>query len=140
MLRIVDCTWMEWSLFPVSFYTSQLIPDYDWRTKSRFNTKTIQQLYHDDMNVTSHLLANLKLSFYWRNLINEDLLSLFKRWASTESHTQVPDFILFGEFHSFVVFVVLLSMRSVACVVKYFLHSNRPRMEVIMFYILPVTI
>ncbi|XP_046450491.1 uncharacterized protein LOC124198610 [Daphnia pulex] len=74
----------------------RLIPDYDRETVSRFNTPTAEQLYHDDMNITSPLLANLKLAFFWRNLINEEMLSLFRRWASTEDQSQVPDLIFFG--------------------------------------------
>ena len=48
------------------------------------------------MNLTSRLMGNLKISFYWRNLINEVMLADFRRWASTEDHAQVPDLILFG--------------------------------------------
>ena len=48
------------------------------------------------MNVTSHLLDNLRVSFYWRNLIRSDLIADFKRWASTSDDSQVPDFILLG--------------------------------------------
>jgi hypothetical protein len=77
-----------------------LIPDYDRETVSRFNTQTAEQLYHDHMNITSPLLTNLKLAFFWRNLINEEMLSLFRRWASTEDQSQVPDLIFFGELNS----------------------------------------
>jgi hypothetical protein len=75
----------------------QLIPDYDKTTESLV-TKVAENLYHDDLNLTSPLLGNLKVSFYWRNLIKEDMLADFRRWASADDHTDVPDFILFSKF------------------------------------------
>jgi hypothetical protein len=76
-------------------------------TTSTFLTKFAEKVYHDDMNVTSHLLADLKLAFFFRNLINEDMLSLFRRWASTEDRTQVPDLIFFGGLNLFLTAVVV---------------------------------
>uniref|UniRef100_A0A0P5SX70 Putative Lactosylceramide n=1 Tax=Daphnia magna TaxID=35525 RepID=A0A0P5SX70_9CRUS len=70
-----------------------LIPDYD-RAKSIKKTAFAQYVFHDDGNVTSRILDNLLVSFYWRNLIRNDLIADFKRWASTENINQVPDFIL----------------------------------------------
>jgi hypothetical protein len=73
----------------------QRIPDYDRQIES-LHTKIAENPYHDDMNLTSRLLGDLKISFYWRNLINEDMLADFRRWASSSSGDQVPDLILFG--------------------------------------------
>jgi hypothetical protein len=46
--------------------------------------------------VTSWLLHDLRVSFYWRNVIKDDLIADFKRWASTNDDSHVPDFILLG--------------------------------------------
>jgi hypothetical protein len=48
--------------------------------------------------VTSWLFDNLRISFYWRDLIKDDLIADFKRWASTDDDSQAPDFILLGRF------------------------------------------
>jgi hypothetical protein len=52
--------------------------------------------FHEDRNVTSWLLHDLRVSFYWRNVIKDDLIADFKRWASTNDDSHVPDFILLG--------------------------------------------
>ncbi|EFX67892.1 hypothetical protein DAPPUDRAFT_260933 [Daphnia pulex] len=49
-----------------------------------------------DPLVTSWLFDNLRISFYWRDLIKDDLIADFKRWASTDDDSQAPDFILLG--------------------------------------------
>ncbi len=48
--------------------------------------------------MTSWLFDNLRISFYWRDLIKDDLIADFKRWASTDDDSQAPDFILLGRF------------------------------------------
>jgi hypothetical protein len=52
--------------------------------------------FHEDRNISSPLMDDLLVSFYWRRLIKEDLIADFKRWASTDDDNQVPDFILLG--------------------------------------------
>ncbi len=78
----------------------QFIPDYDRKTAS-ISTTFAEYAFHEDMNVTSRLLDNLRVSFYWRNLIRSDLIADFRRWASNDNGTQAPDFILLGGFKYF---------------------------------------
>ncbi|XP_046638266.1 N-acetylneuraminate 9-O-acetyltransferase-like isoform X3 [Daphnia pulicaria] len=73
----------------------RFIPDYDRKTAS-ISTTFAEYAFHEDMNVTSRLLDNLRVSFYWRNLIRSDLIADFRRWASNDNGTQAPDFILLG--------------------------------------------
>ncbi|XP_046451378.1 uncharacterized protein LOC124199581 isoform X2 [Daphnia pulex] len=75
----------------------RLIPDYD-RKVSRVSNLWVPYLeeHHADCNVTSHLLDNLKVSFYWRNIIQTNLIDDFMRWASADDKSKVPDFILLG--------------------------------------------
>lgn len=54
--------------------------------------------HHDDRNVTSQLLGNLRISFFWRNLINNELIADFERWASTDDDSRTPDYIFLGGF------------------------------------------
>ncbi|KZS14700.1 Uncharacterized protein APZ42_020092 [Daphnia magna] len=73
----------------------QWIPDFD-RTIARNSTITAVYAFHEDRNLTSHLMDNLLVSFYWRPFIHEDLITNFKHWASTSKGDPVPDFILLG--------------------------------------------
>ncbi|KZS04101.1 Uncharacterized protein APZ42_033030 [Daphnia magna] len=72
------------------------VPDYDRKIGSQ-STVFAQYPFHEDRNLTSQVLDNLIVSFYWRNLIKEDLIADFKRWASTSDHNHAPDFILLGK-------------------------------------------
>ncbi|KAI9557796.1 hypothetical protein GHT06_014545 [Daphnia sinensis] len=77
----------------------RLFPDHDSRITTQFNrfaynNWTMQ--HHDDRNVTSQLLGNLRISFFWRNLINNELITDFERWASTDDDSQAPDYIFLG--------------------------------------------
>ncbi|XP_057368637.1 uncharacterized protein LOC130689715 [Daphnia carinata] len=74
---------------------TQWLPDYD-RTIVRNSTKDAEFAFHEDRNLTSKLMDNLIVSFYWRPLIQEDLIADFKRWASSSKGISVPDFILLG--------------------------------------------
>lgn len=57
-----------------------------------------REAFHGDRSVTSHLLDDLQISFYWRNLIKNDVLTDFQRWASTGiDYVREPDFILIGK-------------------------------------------
>ena len=49
--------------------------------------------FHDDRNVTSKLL-NLRISYYWRRLANEDFIETFREWNTHDS--TLPDYILMG--------------------------------------------
>ena len=50
---------------------------------------------HDEMNITSDLL-NLRLSYYWRPLANnEDLIQTFRKW-NTPPYDSTPDYIFTG--------------------------------------------
>ncbi|KAI9552440.1 hypothetical protein GHT06_022806 [Daphnia sinensis] len=71
------------------------VPDYDRKIGSQ-STVFAQYPFHEDRNLTSPVLDNLIVSFHWRNLIKEDLIADFKRWASTSDHNHAPDFILMG--------------------------------------------
>ncbi|XP_046450332.1 uncharacterized protein LOC124198516 [Daphnia pulex] len=73
----------------------RLIPDFDRRIE-RYSNVWYPFHYHEDRNVTSWLFDNLRISFYWRDLIKDDLIADFKRWASTDDDSQAPDFILLG--------------------------------------------
>ncbi|XP_057380133.2 uncharacterized protein LOC130702482 [Daphnia carinata] len=77
----------------------RLFPDYDSQITTQFNRfayKNWSMQHHDDRNVTSQLLDNLRISFFWRNLINNELIADFKRWASTDDDSQAPDHIFLG--------------------------------------------
>ena len=71
-----------------------LIPDYDREMEST-STTFAEYYFHEDRNVTSRLLGNLLISFYWRNLIRRDLIDDFKRWAIAEDN-QAPDLLFIG--------------------------------------------
>ena len=62
---------------------------------TRKSTATAKYKFHEDTNTTSELL-NLRVSFYWRPLANEELLKTFLGW-NTPPYTSTPDFILMGK-------------------------------------------
>ena len=71
-------------------FMTQLIPDYDRRR----NDELEEQLFHNDANVTSLILGGLIISYRWRPLINDKLLSEFRDWVTKP--TTAPDFTLIG--------------------------------------------
>ncbi|XP_045028730.1 uncharacterized protein LOC123471454 [Daphnia magna] len=77
----------------------RLFPDHDSQITTqfdRFANKNLTMQHHDDRNVTSQLLGNLRISFFWRNLINNELIADFERWASTDDDSRTPDYIFLG--------------------------------------------
>jgi hypothetical protein len=72
-----------------------LIPDYDREITRYSNIEDPFKQHHDDRNITSRLFNNLRISFYWRNLITNNLMADFKYWALSKD--EAPDFILLGE-------------------------------------------
>ena len=71
----------------------QLIPEYDREPNQRLD----ERIYHDDVNVTSRLLDDLIVSFRWRPIIDEKIISDIRNWtSSSDGFDQVPDFILIG--------------------------------------------
>lgn len=69
------------------------MPDNDLnRTKGI--TPKVRINFHVDLNVTSELL-NLRMSYYWRPLVNEEMFNLFRHW-NTPPYNSIPDFILMG--------------------------------------------
>ena len=61
---------------------------------SRKSTATAKFKFHEDRNMTSESL-NLRVSFYWRPLANEELLKTFLDW-NTPPYTSTPDYVLMG--------------------------------------------
>jgi hypothetical protein len=62
----------------------------------RSPTPRAQCFYQEDRNVTSEAL-NLRLSFYWRPLANEDLIKTFREW-NTPPYRSTPDYIVMGKY------------------------------------------
>ena len=71
----------------------QLIPNYDQQV-TKISTPTAKFHFHEDRNVTSDEL-NLQVSFYWRPLVNDQLINTFRNW-NTPPYSSTPDFILMG--------------------------------------------
>ncbi|XP_057368116.1 uncharacterized protein LOC130689121 [Daphnia carinata] len=71
------------------------IPDYDRRTTASNASAFAEYYFHEDRNLTSALQNSLRVSFYWRDLIREEVLADFERWSSASNPTS-PDFILLG--------------------------------------------
>ena len=70
-----------------------MIPEYDREPNQRLD----ERIYHDDVNVTSRLLDDLIVSFRWRPIIDEKIISDIRNWtSSSDGFDQVPDFILIG--------------------------------------------
>ena len=70
-----------------------MIPDYDLQMKRSAMPKGVY-FYQEDRNVTSKAL-NLRLSFYWRPLANEELIATFREW-NTPPYRSTPDYIVMG--------------------------------------------
>ena len=51
-------------------------------------------LWRESRNVTSELL-NLRVSLFWRKMINQDMIETFQNW-NTPPYTSRPDFIILG--------------------------------------------
>ena len=60
----------------------------------RSPTPRAQYVWHEDRDVTSEAL-NLKMSFYWRPLANEELIKTFSEWNTPPYHS-TPDYIITG--------------------------------------------
>ena len=71
----------------------QWIPDFDLSMKTKPTPKA-QYHFHEDRDVTSEAL-NLKMSFYWRPLANEELIKTFSEWNTPPYHS-TPDYIITG--------------------------------------------
>lgn len=71
----------------------QWIPDYDLHMK-RSSTPQHQFYWHEDRNVTSEAL-NLRLSFYWRSLVDQEMMKTFRKWNTPPYHS-TPDYIVMG--------------------------------------------
>lgn len=78
----------------------QLFPDLDRSVKTQ-STFAAEYYFHEDRNVTSPLLDNLLISFYWRSLIKQDLLDDLQRWAS---NTEAPDYIILGYYYYLILY------------------------------------
>jgi hypothetical protein len=72
-----------------------MVPDYDRNIRNYANTKNQTNRHHDDRSMSSNLFDNLRISFYWRNLIANNLIADFRHWALSKD--KAPDFILLGE-------------------------------------------
>lgn len=75
----------------IIFQMVKLIPDYD-RSVSWDTPPTLV----DDRDVTYRLLNHLKISFFWRPLINENFLADFKKWKVLDE-PEAPHFIFLGK-------------------------------------------
>ena len=92
------------------------MPDNDLnRTKGLTTALTpkVRISFHADLNVTSELL-NLRMSYYWRPLANEEMLNTFRNW-NTPPYDSTPDFVLMGCWCSFIIFLVL-NLKLLKCV------------------------
>ncbi|XP_059351232.1 uncharacterized protein LOC130703062 isoform X1 [Daphnia carinata] len=71
---------------------TSLIPDYDRNLP--FHLKEYESHFHENRNMHSLLLNNLLVSFRWRALVNDELLTDFRMWNSSAVNDDgIPDFI-----------------------------------------------
>ena len=92
------------------------MPDNDLnRTKGLTTALTpkVRISFHADLNVTSELL-NLRMSYYWRPLANEEMLNTFRNW-NTPPYDSTPDFVLMGCWCSSIILLVL-NLKLLKCV------------------------
>ncbi len=72
----------------------RLIPDYDL-IMNRMLTPGGELVFKaEDRNVTSDAL-NLRISFHWRPLTNQELIQTFRHW-NTPPYRSTPDYIIVG--------------------------------------------
>lgn len=69
-----------------------MIPDNDRRVVSKWSGTG---LLHQDHSVTHQLLNGFKVSFLWKPVINERLITVFKKWNVDDF--QVPSLIFLGK-------------------------------------------
>ncbi len=77
-----------------------MVPDYDRDIIKNINKENDSKQHHNDRIIRSNLFDNLRISFYWRNLIAKNLIADFKHWALSKD--KAPDFILLGELLSII--------------------------------------
>jgi hypothetical protein len=61
-----------------------------------FHLKEYASHFHTDQNMSSQLLNGLLISFQWRAIINDQLISDFKLWTIFEDH-KTPNVIFLGK-------------------------------------------
>ena len=66
---------------------------------TRVSTLRARHKFQEDKNVTNESL-NLRVSFYWRALINQQLFQTLLDW-NTPPYTSTPDFVLIGNIFTF---------------------------------------